>query len=214
MASNRKWRQPLSRWKEYFQEWIYTPTSDAILFSAILFDFRPLYGDATLGDRLRDHLNETLSGHELFLKHLANMAVSLRPPLGFFKTFVVEKSGEHKNELNVKFKCIAPFIDIIRIYSLELGVTETSTLERIAVLRGKHSVVTELGDEMEQVFDFLTLLRIHHQYEQVESGKEPDNFINPDALSNLEKKTLKEACRFLSRLQDAVAKEYDPGTVL
>jgi len=214
MASNRKWRQPLSRWKEYFQEWIYTPTSDAILFSAILFDFRPLYGDATLGDRLRDHLNETLRGHELFLKHLANMAVSLRPPLGFFKTFVVEKSGEHKNELNVKFKCIAPFIDIIRIYSLELGVTETSTLERIAVLRGKHSVVTELGDEMEQVFDFLTLLRIHHQYEQVESGKEPDNFINPDALSNLEKKTLKEACRFLSRLQDAVAKEYDPGTVL
>ena len=214
MASNEKWRQPLGRWKEYFRDWVYTPTTDAILFSAILFDFRPLYGDVTLGERLRSHLNETLRGHELFLKHLANMAVRLRPPLGFFKTFVVEKSGEHKNELNLKFKCIAPFIDVVRIYGLELGVAETSTLERIDVLKGKHSIVTEFGDEMAQIFDFLTLLRIHHQYEQVKSGKEPDNFVNPDALSNLQRKTLKEACQFLSRLQDALAKEYNPGTVM
>jgi CBS domain-containing protein len=214
MASTQAWRQPLRRWIEYFQEWIYTPTADAILFSTILFDFRPLAGDVQLGERLRSRLHETLRGHELFLKHLANMAVRLRPPLGFFKTFVVEKSGEHKDELNLKFKCIAPFVDIVRIYSLEQGVTETSTLDRIDALKGKHSVVTELGDEMKQVFDFLMLLRIHHQYEQVKSGKEPDNFVNPDRLSNLERKTLKEACRFISRLQDSLAKEYDPGTVM
>jgi CBS domain-containing protein len=199
---------------EYFRDWIYTPTSDAILASAILFDFRPLYGDAALAERLRNHLFETLGGHELFLKHMANMAVRLRPPLGFFKTFVVEKSGEHKDELNLKFKCIAPFIDIVRIYSLEQAIPETSTLERIDALKGRHSVVTEFGDEMEQVFDFLTLLRIHHQYEQIKGGQEPDNFVNPDSLSNLEKKTLKETCRFLSRLQDAVAKVYSPGTVM
>jgi CBS domain-containing protein len=199
---------------EYFREWIYTPTPGAILASAILFDFRPLYGEVTLGERLRRHLNESLQGHELFLKHLANMAVRLHPPLGFFKTFVVEKSGEHKNALNLKFKCIAPFIDILRIYGLERGAAETSTLERIDALRGKHSVVTEFGDEMEQVFEFLTMLRIHHQYEQIKNGKEPDNFVNPDTLSNLERKTLKDACQFLSRLQDAVAKEYNPGTVM
>jgi CBS domain-containing protein len=214
MASNEKWHQPLRRWKEYFSEWIYTPTSDAVLFSVILFDFRPLYGDITLGEALRDHLNSTLKGHELFLKQLANMAVLLSPPLGFFKTFVVEKTGEHKNELNLKFKCIAPFIDIVRLYSLEMGAGETSTLERIEALKGKHSVVTEFGDEMEQVFDFLTLLRIHHQYEQIKTGKEPDNFINPDTLTNLEKRTLKEACQFISRMQDAVAKQYSPGTVM
>jgi CBS domain-containing protein len=214
MASNEKWRQPLKRWKDYFSEWIYTPTSEAILFSAILFDFRPLYGDVTLGEELRGHLNGMLKGHELFLKQLANMAVLLRPPLGFFKTFVVEKTGEHKDELNLKFKCIAPFIDIVRLYSLEMGAVETSTLERIEALKGKHSVVTEFGDEMEQVFDFLTLLRIHHQFEQIKGGKEPDNFINPDALSNLEKRTLKEACQFLSRMQDAVARQYNPGTVI
>jgi CBS domain-containing protein len=214
MASNPKWRQPLNRWKEYFSEWIYTPTSEAILSSTILFDFRPLHGDITLGESLREHLNRTLKGHELFLKQLANMAVLLKPPLGFFKTFVVEKTGEHKDELNLKFKCIAPFIDIIRLYSLEMGLSETSTLERIEALKGKHSVMTEFGDEMVEVFDFLTVLRIHHQYEQIENGRDPDNFINPDMLTNLEKRTLKEACQFLSRMQDAVAKQYNPGTVM
>jgi CBS domain-containing protein len=214
MASNQKWRQPLSRWKDYFREWIDTPTADAILFSAIVFDFRSLYGEASLAEALWDHLHETLKGRELFLKHTADMAMRLRPPLGFFRTFVVEKTGEHKDELNVKFKCIAPFIDIVRLYSLELGVRETSTLERIEALKGKHAVVTELGDEMAQVFDFLMLLRIHHQYDLIKDGKAPDNFINPDSLTNLEKRTLKEACQFISRMQDAVAKQYAPGTVL
>lgn len=214
MASNEKWRQPLSRWKDYFRDWILTPTTDAILFSAILFDFRPVHGDTSLADSLREHLNSTLKGHELFLKGMANMAVNLRPPLGFFKTFVVEKSGEHKDELNLKFKCIAPFIDIVRLFSLEEGVSETPTLERIDALKKRHSIVREFGEELEHVFEFLTLLRIHHQYERIKEGKEPDNFINPNNLSNLEKKTLKEACRFISRIQDLITKQYNPGTVM
>jgi len=45
--------------------------------------------------------------------------VKNRPPLGFFKTFVVEKSGEHKDKLNLKIKGIAPIIDIVRLFSLE-----------------------------------------------------------------------------------------------
>ncbi len=214
MASNPKWRKPLSVWKEYFREWIYTPTSEAILLSAILFDFRGLHGDTVLSETLRGHLSETLKGHDIFLKRMADMAVMLHPPLGFFKTFVVEKTGEHKDELNLKFKCIAPFLDIVRLYSLEKGVPQTSTLERIDALMENHPVVKEFGEEMKQAFDFLILLRIHHQYEQIENGKEPDNFINPDALSNLEKRTLKETCQFLSRMQDAVTKQYSPGTVM
>ena len=214
MASNQRWRRPLGAWKEYFREWIYTPTSDAILFSAILFDFRALHGESGLAEELRGYLQETLKGHELFLKYMADMTMRLRPPLGFFRTFVVEKSGEHKNELNLKFKCIAPLIDIVRLYALEAGVRETATLERIEALKSAHGVLAEFGDEMVQIFDFLMLLRMHHQYERLANGKQADNFINPDDLTNLEKRTLKEACSIISRMQDAIAKQYSPGTVM
>jgi len=140
--------------------------------------------------------------------------VNLRPPLGFFKTFVVEKSGEHKDQLNLKFKCIAPLIDIVRLYSLERGIEATSTLERIAALKGLHPVMTDVGDELEQAFEFLTLLRIHHQYDQILAGMATDNFVNPYDLTNLERKTLKESCRLISRIQDMISKEYRPGTVM
>ena len=214
MASNPMWRQPLSVWKEYFTNWIYAPTTEAILFSAILFDFRPVYGDSTLGEKLRGHLTDTLVHNEIFLKHMANMSVSLRPPLGFFKTFVVEKSGEHRDELNLKFKCIAPLINIVRLFSLEKGITVTSTIERIEALKEVHAGFKEYGDELEHAFEFMNLLRIHHQIEQIEKGIEPDHFVNPDHLSSLEKKTLKEACQLISTLQDSITKQYNPGTVM
>ncbi|HWR57722.1 MAG TPA: DUF294 nucleotidyltransferase-like domain-containing protein, partial [Thermodesulfovibrionales bacterium] len=53
MASNPKWRQPLRTWKEYFSKWINHPTPEAILYSLIFFDFRPIGGNITLAQELR-----------------------------------------------------------------------------------------------------------------------------------------------------------------
>lgn len=214
MASNPLWCQPLSVWMNYFTNWIKTPTADAILFSAILFDFRPVHGDITLGERLRIHLTQLAGNEDIFLRHLADMAIKLRPPLGFFRTFVVEKSGEHKDALNLKFKCIAPIVDIARLYSLENGISEVGTLDRIAAIKRLPGIMSEHGEDLEQAFEFLSLLRIHHQYDRIEAGLEPDNFINPDKLSNLEKKTFKEVCQLISRMQDALVKQFFPGTTL
>ncbi|MBU0567529.1 CBS domain-containing protein [bacterium] len=214
MASNPRWRQPIKVWKEYFTKWIVTPTSEAILSSVILFDFRPVYGSFSLAKELKEHLVKTLKNHDIFLKQMADMTVKVRPPLGFFKTFVVEKSGEHKNELNLKFKCIAPLINIARLFALEKGISETSTIERLEALKDKHGLVKEFGDELEQAFEFINLLRVHHQFAQITAGISPDNFIDLNKLSNLEKKTLKESCQLILRVQDSISKEYSPGMTM
>ncbi|HHW20688.1 DUF294 nucleotidyltransferase-like domain-containing protein [Thermodesulfovibrio thiophilus] len=208
MASNPRWCQPLKMWKKYFSQWVYAPKGESITFSAIFFDFRGIYGDLSLEESLREYLLTIIKDQKIFLGYLANLAVKNRPPLGFFKTFVVEKSGEHKDKLNLKIKGIAPIIDIVRLFSLEKGVRDTSTLERIETLKHKHALAKEYGEELIYAFEFLMFLRMKHQYEQVIQGMMPDNFINPETLSNLEKKLLKDTFHLISKLQDILIERY------
>lgn len=210
MANNPQWCQPIKVWKKYFAEWVYSPTPEAVLKSLILFDFRAIHGDVTLAASLRDFLRTTLDGQMIFLGYMANMIVKNAPPVGFFKSFIVEKDGVHKDLLNLKVKGIAMFVDMVRLFSLEKGIKETSTTERISALRTRHTILNDYADEIEHAFEFIMLLRIQHQYGQIEAGLEPDNFIDPNSLSNLEKKTLKDAFSLISKLQDILVERYKP----
>jgi signal-transduction protein with cAMP-binding, CBS, and nucleotidyltransferase domain len=51
-------------------------------------------------------------------------------------------------------------------------------------------------------------LRLHHQLAEVAAGGEPGNFLDPNLLSALEKKTAREAFRLVARLQNLVIERY------
>jgi CBS domain-containing protein len=208
MPTNPTWCQPLRMWKEYIADWVSTPTPDALLNALNFFDFRPLHGENSLAEDLRTYLIGTVKDQKTFLGHLANMAIKNSPPIGFFKSFVVEKDGEHKNELNLKVKGVAPLVDIIRLFALESGIRETSTLERIAALRASHTIIRAYADEFERAFEFIMLLRIHHQFSQLSAGGAPVNFINPNRLSNLEKKSIKDAFYLITMVQGLIIERY------
>ena len=106
---------------------------------------------------------------------------------------MLQKKGEHKDELNIKENGIGIIVGTARLFALEKGVSSTSTLERLRDLKDKHPVLSEFGEELEQAFEFLMSLRLHHQFDQISRGIEPDNYINPDDLSALERNTLKES---------------------
>lgn len=208
MASNPKWCQPLKVWKKYVSSWIDEPIPESLLKFLVFFDFRPLYGKMILGEELRNHIIANLEDKKLFLGYMANMMLQITPPIGFFNTFVVEKSGEHKDKFDLKVKGITPLLNVVRLFSMEKGIKETFTLDRIQALKSKDDIVGKFAEELEHAYDFLMLLRIHHQFEQIKAGQKPDNFINPNQLSNLEKKTLKEAFQLMTRMQGLVVERY------
>ncbi|RJR19278.1 MAG: cyclic nucleotide-binding/CBS domain-containing protein [Nitrospiraceae bacterium] len=210
MASNPKWRKALKQWKDYFDNWITQPTPEAVLKSLIFFDMRPVHGKFSLCEELRSFYTPLIVKNKIFLANMASIIVKNTPPIGFLKSFVVEKSGEHKNEFDLKLKGIMPLNDIIRLFALENGMRLTSTLDRIGALKTGQSAVREYHNEIVHVFEFIMMLRMHYQFEQIKEGHSPDNFINPDKLSNLEKKTLREAFHLISRLQGIVVEMYKP----
>lgn len=208
MATNPMWRQPLHVWRKYFANWISTPTSEAVLNSVTFFDFRAVYGETRLLDWLKDFTLSMVKDKKVFLGYIANMAIKNMPPIGFLKTFVVEKSGEHKDELNMKIKGLAPVVDLVRLFALEKGVRETSTIERINILKDMHTIMKEYADELLHAFEFIMLIRIQHQFSQMKEGNPINNFINPNKLSNLEKRIAKETFQLISKIQGLIIERY------
>ncbi len=204
MASNPKWCQSYSVWKRYFNEWITTPEPKDVLHATIFFDFRPGYGNFDLGYKLRELLTDRCPKQEIFLYHLAKDCLESRPPLTFFRNFIVEKNGEHKNRLDLKTRGLVPFVDFARLMALKYGIKETNTLGRLQLIEEHEHISRELYSETKEAYEFQMQLRLIHQLRLMEAGKEPDNYINPGDLTDLEKQTLKEAFSVIGKLQSLI----------
>ncbi len=208
MATNPKWRQPFSVWKGYFQKWCRTPTPESVLNSMIFFDFKAGFGDTDLVDELKNEVAKTARNSDLFQLWLAKSCLSSRPPLSFFKNFIVEKDGEHKNTFDLKTKGLVFMVDFARLMSLKYGITETNTLARLNLLRENQYLPQNLCNEIIEAYEFLMHLRLVHQLQKMEADQEPDNHINPKDLTDLERQTLKEAFAVIGRLQDFLSKDF------
>ncbi|HUL20890.1 MAG TPA: DUF294 nucleotidyltransferase-like domain-containing protein, partial [Thermodesulfobacteriota bacterium] len=130
MATNPKWCQPLHVWKGYFRHWIVDVDypAEEVLATFVFFDCRPLYGQYELVTQTAGHISELLNEGNSFAREMAKTAILHKTPLGFFKRLVVEKSGEHKNKLNLKLNGLTPLVDAIRTLALDQKVFETNTL--------------------------------------------------------------------------------------
>lgn len=208
MASNPRWRQSLPAWRQTFDGWIHTPEPKEVMHSTIFFDFRGGYGELALAEELREHLVRQIPGRELFLYHLAQNAMEAKPPLSFFRNFIVEKNGEHRNTLDLKTKGLVPFVDFARLFALKHGIRESNTLNRLQLLHEGNHITTEMYNETIKAYEFLMQMRLIHQLHMMEAGEEPNNFINPANLSELEKQTLKESFEVVRRLQSHIRQEF------
>lgn len=213
MASNPAWNRPLGSWKSLVERWIGTPTPEAVLHAVTIFDFRFVAGEAALAAELRGHLAQSLRGQNVFLARLAAAALRQGPALGFFGTFAVEKSGPHRNRLNLKLGGLGPIVDLARICALEAGIPESPTVERLRALGQGHPLVARYGDELVAAFEFLALLRLHHQAEQLRAGLPQDSYVDPAELGALERKSLKDAFRLILRAQELLTEQYRAGLV-
>lgn len=213
MASNPKWRQPASVWKRYFDNWLTTPEPKDVLHSTIFFDFRAGYGDSSLAADLRNHLAQNAQNKNIFFLHLAKDCLEARPPLSFFRNFIVDRDGEHKNLLDLKTKGLVPFVDFARIMSLQCGVRESNTLGRLQLLFEGEHISKEMYNEAIEAYEFLMQLRLIHQMQMLEDNRQPDNYINPADLSDLEKQTLKESFEVVRRIQSFIKAEFRLGEV-
>jgi len=208
MAINPRWCQPLSVWKKYFERWVAAPEPQELLNATIFFDFRAGFGETMLAENLRAHLNREIAGRDLFLFHLARQCMETRVPLSFFKNFIVEKDGEHRNRLDIKRQGLTPFVNFSRVLALKFGVKETNTLARLKALMEGEQIQRELWSAASEAYELQMQQRLVHQLRQIEAGILPDNHIDPEDLSDLERRMLKDAFTVIDRLYGVLERMY------
>jgi CBS domain-containing protein len=208
MAKNPKWCQPLETWKNYFTGWIHKAEPEALLQASIFFDFRGAYGESDLVDELRRHLFDALIGWPGFFRHLAENALFFTPPIGFFRNFLVESKGEHRDTFNIK-AAMQPVVDYARIYALHHKIEETNTFERLYQLRNLGKINVMELNELETAYSYLMQQRFVTQVKTAmdESG-EPDNYVNPKQLSRIEQTTLKEIFKRIEKFQGKLSFDF------
>jgi CBS domain-containing protein len=208
MASNPRWRKPLSEWKADFHHWITDPVMRGVQDALIFFDMRAVAGNFHLLQELTSYNRELLQHASLFKSVLAHVSINHKPPLGFFRTFVVEQSGEHKDELDVKLFGTWPIVNIARLFALETGIDQTNTVDRLHAHKSSNPADQQLFDELEQAFEFLTLLRLERQSQQMRSAQQLTNYVSPESLTHLQRSLLKEAFQTIGRGQSLVDQRY------
>ena len=208
MATNPHWRQPLSVWKRYFREWIEQPTPERLLHSSIFFDLDTVFGDNPLVEELQDLIAEQAPKHPLFLAAMARNAVNRTPPLGFFRTFVMEKDGKHNNSINVKRRGTAPMVDLIRIHALACGSRAQNSFDRLDDIDRTQLLAPGVSDRLRYALEFLSMSRIRHQVFDLQHEQVPDNNIEPENVSDTERHNLKDAFQVLSNAQKFLKFRY------
>ena len=208
MASNPRWCLSLSEWREAFGRWIFHGNPDAVLNATIFFDFRALYGEASLAEELRGWLTVAAGDNRRFLRQLAENALRNRPPLGIVRDFAVSRDQAHPHTIDLKVNGATLFIDAARVLALAAGVGETNTVRRLGEWAARVGVSAAEVEAWTDAFHLLQLLRLRHQQAQMARNELPDNHLDPDLLNNLDRRILKEALHMAKSLQTRLALDY------
>jgi len=215
MASNPALCLTPDEWHAKIGGWLETTVPQAIVDAAICFDLRAIHGDASLVDSLGAWIADRMQSRPAFLRHLAQAATRVRPPLGFFGSFHVDEAEGAGHTINLKANGVRIFVDAARVMALAHGRRETNTAARLRAVckvRGEPAAHTEA---LIDAFFFIQSLRLKRQARGLGefSGKrsaEEDyaNRIDPSDLNAFETAMLKESFRLARQLQRRLELDY------
>ncbi len=202
MASNGKWNQPLSIWKDYFRQWFADPVSEHIRYLTVFLDMRPVYGETALYDELLESIKPMVTKEAIAL--LAQDAIEIRPPIGVFGI-----QGLHKG-VDLKIYGIYPIANGVRALALYSGIWGiTNTKERLESLCADMTISYQMCQDLIESYDFLQDLRLRHHAWAVLNQSRTNNLVTGKELAKIDLIILKETLKVVSEFQNFLMKKYD-----
>ena len=120
----------------------------------------------------------------------------------------MENDGQHKNSINLKRRGTAPLADLIRVHALAIGSQSQNSFDRLDDIIEAGILPQSKGQDLLHAMELISLVRLRHQALDVEAEREPDNNIEPENISDFERRNLKDAFLVLSNAQNFLKYRY------
>ncbi|WP_289053443.1 DUF294 nucleotidyltransferase-like domain-containing protein [Carboxylicivirga marina] len=207
MASNPKWNQPWSVWKNYFEKWINSNDIESVVEASIFFDLRGIYGSHELVDSLKSYMLDEVRNKKQFLFNMAQSVSNYKSPVGVFGNIVGNNLSSNNKSIDVKM-ILMPVIKFSRLYTLTYGFDETNTLARIKRLYEEEHIPKIMYEELSLSYNYLMQLRFRFQAADQLKGSEPNNNIDIEELTQIEVGTLKKVFSEVNSIPSKVNADY------
>ena len=104
-------------------------------------------------------------------------------------------------------------VDLIRVHALAIGSRARNSFDRLDDVIAAGILPQGRGQDLHDALEFISMVRIRNQAHDMAAGLEPDNSMEPDKLSEFERKNLRDAFQILSQAQTYMKFRYQPGRV-
>ncbi|MEV5028692.1 DUF294 nucleotidyltransferase-like domain-containing protein [Paenibacillus sp. LPE1-1-1.1] len=207
LSSNQDWCLSLSEWGSKLDHWFEEPAWESVRYLLIIADGRGVYGDFGLVEELKDLYFTDMLNHPIILKRMLDNTLRHKVLLGFFGQLLKEQYGVDAGSLDIKYGAYIPMVNSIRLLSIQVGIRETATLERIKklVLAGRMS--EKDAAIYDQAFRLLLRLRLMTTEQKSDGLYANNGKISSRKLTKEMTDELKSSLRLGKKLQRAVFKQ-------
>ncbi|HXP19775.1 MAG TPA: putative nucleotidyltransferase substrate binding domain-containing protein [Streptosporangiaceae bacterium] len=206
-ATERLFSRSAADWKAAASRWVGQPTgTGTALLVSIIADSRPLTAPA-LGRSVTAALLAAIRSFD-FIEGVLHLALHYRPPTGFVRDFVVEHSGEHRGELNLKRGGLVPIASIARWAAIVTGDVAGSTVERLSRAEQAGLLTQDEAASLTGAYEEIFGLLLAREIDAIRAGAAPSKYLAPGDLGSLTRRLLRETFRVISQVQATLEGEW------
>ncbi|MEZ9233591.1 DUF294 nucleotidyltransferase-like domain-containing protein [Vibrio amylolyticus] len=199
MVNNPKWVKTQQQWKETISRWIQGAKPEHVMDLAILADAHAVAGNHDLLGNVSEHMQSLMKNKMLVLQEFTRPALQFSIPLTLFGNVKKNKEG-----LEIKQGGIFPIVHGIRALSLEYGIAEKNTFDRIEALQTQKILEPETADNLSEALKLFFKLRLSQQLSLHHSS----NRIELKQLERTERDLLRHSLHVVKKFKQFLSYHY------
>ncbi len=209
MVRNPQWSQTVDDFIRQIRSWVLTPDELSAMNLGIFFDAVAVAGRRELLLRAKTEMGVLMRGETAYLTRFARAIDQFEDAsAGMLSTFMATV-GVASGAIHIKKSGTFPIVHGIRTLSIDVGLTETPTAQRIDALAARSVLGEELARDLKSALSYFMEVRLRSQLRAIKTGRrEEEAIVRLAELSAGDRDLLRESLKVTKRFRELIRSRY------